>query len=198
MSVFNQFDHQDVRDLIAEYPLAWVCARNGAAEHASLLPLLGEYDENGRLIKLIGHLSRGNPLYTALTADPRALVLFRGPEGYISPADAGDRNWAPTWNYAQLRIEAEVSFEAISTKEAVTALTDTMESARPHPWEAAELGARYSLMTPRIIGFRAGVSRLCGKFKLGQDESLEILRAILANVREPALARWMKRFNMGR
>lgn len=197
-SVFERFSDQDIRDLIAEFPLAWVCARDGLAEHASLLPLIGEYDAAGRLTHLVGHHSRRNALMAVFSADPRAFILFKGPDGYISPADAGSRTWGPTWNYAELRIEADISFGDISGDEALSVLTDTMEATRPEPWRTAELGERYAGMRDRIIGFRARVIKLRGRFKLGQDERPETLRNILANVRDPALARWMRRFNAGR
>lgn len=193
--LFEHFGDDDVRALIGEYPLAWVCARDGAANHASLLPLIGEYDADGALTHLVGHLARSNPLCTALQADPVALILFRGPQGYVSPGHAGLRDWAPTWNYAQLRIEGEPAFEPDITDEALDLLIDAMETGRPDPWAAAELGDRYAPMRRAIIGFRVRVTKLCGTFKLGQDERPETLRSILASLPDPALVRWMRRFN---
>ncbi len=111
---FGRFDDRDVVDLIAEYPLAWVCARRGRAAEASLLPLLVETDALGRPISLVGHMARRNPLVAALQADPHAMILFTGPQAYVSPELVSERRWAPTWNYAQLRIEAELRFDAIS------------------------------------------------------------------------------------
>jgi transcriptional regulator len=129
------------------------------------------------------------------SGSPRALILFRGPEGYISPEYAGTRDWAPTWNYAQISIEAEIVFEPERSGEALSLLVDAMESARANPWEVIELGDRYAAMERQIIGFRACVTRLSGKFKLGQDEQPETLSMILDHVSDPALARWMRRFN---
>lgn len=194
-ALFERFGADDVRELIAEYPLAWVCARGGAAERASLLPLIGEYDADGVLTHLVGHLSRTNPLCAALQADPVALILFRGPEGYVSPHHAGSREWAPTWNYAQLQIEGETAFEPDITDEALDLLIDAMEAGRPEPWTSAELGDRYAPMRRAIIGFRMRVTKMRGTFKLGQDERPETLRSILARLPDPALVRWMRRFN---
>jgi transcriptional regulator len=197
-TMFDEFDEKDVRDLIGEFPLAWVCAADGQADHASLLPLLGVYDAQGRLTDLIGHMARRNPLFDALSASPRALILFRGPEGYVSPEHAGKRDWGPTWNYAQLRIEVDVAFEPDRTGAALDILVDAMEQGRAAPWQAAELGDRYPRMKQAIIAFSARVRKLSGTFKLGQDEHPETLRAILANLPDPSLVRWMRRFNRDR
>jgi transcriptional regulator len=197
-AMFDQFDDNDVRDLIGEFPLAWLCAADGRADHASLLPLLGAYDARGRLTDLIGHMARRNPLFDVLTASPRALILFRGPEGYVSPEHAGKRDWGPTWNYAQLRIEADVAFEPDQTGAALDMLVDAMEHDRAAPWQARELGERYPKMKQAVIAFRARVTKLTGTFKLGQDEQTETLRAILANLPDPSLVVWMRRFNRER
>ena len=53
-------------------------------------------------------------------------------------------------------------------------------------------------MVPRIVAFRAHVRSARGRFKLGQDESVQTLTEILAAMRDPALARWMRDFNEGR
>lgn len=197
-SPWANFDDSDVRALIAEYPLAWVQGGSGDEAEASLLPLIGTYDAQGRLTALIGHLARRNPLHARLAADPRATILFRGPDGYISPEHAGRRDWAPTWNYAQLRIRADVSFDAVTTEAALDVLTDAMEGDRPDPWHRDELGDRYPHLHKAIIGFRADVTDLRGTFKLGQDESREDYQSILAHHPDPVMRRWMQRLNRHR
>lgn len=195
-SVFEKFSNDDAADLIAEYPLAWVCPRSGG-EEASLLPLLAERDEAGAITRLIGHMARTNPLRQRLIDEPRALILFQGPQAYVSPAVVGRRNWAPTWNFAQLRIETEIVFHD-SGDFALALLVDTMERGRAHPWRVEETGPRYRQMEQSIIAFDANLVSLHGRFKLGQDETPETLKAICANHSDAALVRWMKRFNEGR
>jgi transcriptional regulator len=126
------------------------------------------------------------------------LVLFQGPQGYISPGWVRDRTWGPTWNYAQLRIEAEVRFDPDGGDAALAALVQAMEAGRDAPWRVDALGSRYRPMEQAIIAFRARITALRGRFKLGQDERPEILADILARLPDPALARWMRRFNKGR
>ena len=187
--IFETFDNSDVRDLIASYRLAWVTAPGEAPP--SLLPLLGEYDADGRLTHLLGHMGRRNPLHAQLTQAPTTTILVNGPQGYVSPEHADRRDWGPTWNYAQLVIEAQVVFLPDETDHALSALTFAMEGER---WTPEELGARYDGMAAAIIAFRAEVTRLSGRFKLGQDEAPDTFAAIIERHSDQALVSWMRRF----
>lgn len=190
-SPFEVYDGADVRALIESFPLAWVCAKG----EASQLPLVGVFDAEDRLTELIGHFARTNPLGAAFAENPRATILFNGPQGYISPRHAGRRDWAPTWNYAQARIEAEISVEPELTRAALDILIAKMEHDAADAWNASELGARYERLLPMIVGFRARVKGVKAKFKLGQDEHPATLRTILSHIENEDLANWMRRFN---
>lgn len=196
--LFERFDAADVRALIEGFPLAWVCGGAAGAMEASLLPLIGVYDDQGNLTELIGHLMRSNPLYRTLSAAPAATILFTGPGAYISPEHAGRRDWAPTWNYAQVKVTADLAFDDALTEYSLQVLVDAMESGRAQPWGVGEIAGRYHGMLGRIIGFRARVTCLTGKFKLGQDESPDTLHAILERLPDADMTEWMRRFNRGR
>jgi transcriptional regulator len=175
-----------------------VTAIDGAAEHAALLPLVARLDEAGRVVRLIGHMMRRNPLLQALTEDPRALILFTGPQGYISPSAAGDRRWIPTWNFAQVRLEAEIAFEPEGIDSALAALVDAAETGQDNPWTIDEAGPRYDDLAKLVIAFSAMPTKVAGAFKLGQDERPEVIRSIIDNTQDQALVRWMRRFNADR
>ncbi len=195
MSMFERFGDGDVRALIEAYPLAWVCAAGAEGMEASLLPLVGRYDDAGQLIELVGHLMRANPLHSALKRRPHATILFKGSDAYVSPEHAGTRDWAPTWNFAQLQIGAEIALNDTFTGTSLDILIHAMEAGRPEPWTTSELGPRYHKMLEKIVGFRARVTSVSGKFKLGQDERPEVLRTILESMPDAATAEWMQRFN---
>ncbi|WNO54110.1 FMN-binding negative transcriptional regulator [Stakelama saccharophila] len=198
MTVFENFSAADVRDLIADYPLAWVAAAGYGVEQASLLPLLGDYGAGGRLVRLIGHMSRRNALVDALHPRGKALVLFTGPQAYISPDHARDRSWAPTWNYAQVRVEVELEFTPGDTPAAVERLVEAMEHGRADPWTVAHIRDRYEAMLKAIIAFRADVIDIAARFKLGQDEPDPVLASVLEELGDPAMCNWMRRFNRDR
>lgn len=193
-SPFETFRPEDVRDLIAAFPLAWVTVGAEGVDEPTLLPMVGEYDADGALIGLIGHLSRRNPLCAAMRQAGRARFLFCGPQGYVSPSEAGRRDWAPTWNFASLRVEADVALDDDLTRSAIDVLAGVVEAGRADPWSADELGPRYAQLSGAIIGFRARVRALRGVFKLGQDEGAETFASIVERHPDADLVTWMRRF----
>ncbi len=189
----------DVSALIAEFPLAWVTTRNARnAEVATLLPMLANLDAEGRVVSLLGHMARRNPLYAALEAEPKATLLFTGPQAYVSPGLVSTPTWAPTWNYAQIRIEADIRLRPDLGHEALERLTRVMDATDQTGWRPRDVGDRYAAMEGAIIAFEADVTRLTAKFKLGQDETDPSLAEILAAHPDPVLVRWMRRLNAGR
>jgi transcriptional regulator len=198
-SPFERFADADVIDLIADYPLAWLLpAGDGSAALPSLLPLLPDIDSEGHLVGLIGHMATRNSLVAALRTNPAALVLFTGPQSYIPPTLVSDPRWAPTWNYAQLRIEGEVTFDPKGGDAAIAALVDAMNRRHGGDWSAALMGERYRPMERAIIAFYVRITRIEGRYKLGQDEAVERLREIVDGLDDAAMTDWMRRFNSTR
>ncbi|MFA7595223.1 MAG: FMN-binding negative transcriptional regulator [Novosphingobium sp.] len=181
--------------LIARYPLAWLVTRSF---RASLLPLIAEFDEEGQVAVLIGHCAAANPLVADFAADPSGLALFTGPAGYMSPRYVSRSDWAPTWNFAALRVEVDVEFVPQETASSVERLLDHMEGLLPRRWSTRELGPRYDQLLSRIVAFRAYVRRLEPLFKLGQDEDPAVFGEMLEHMPDPKLAEWMAAFAEGR
>lgn len=183
----------DLLELIGRYPLAWVVP-TAAPFTATPLPLLAEpADGTGRLQSLFGHLDRANPMIEVLVGDPRAVVLFSGPQGYIAPALLDDPPWAPTWNYSVIRIETTIEFLPAETDEALHRLVGVMEADADRPWTIEQMGDRYEPRKALVIAFRARIERLHATFKLGQDETAEDFEAIVTNLPDRELAEWMRR-----
>lgn len=192
--LFRPREDAQIADLIRQYPLAWVTARGATPTAASPLPLLADVDGQGQVVTLLGHMARTNPLVAALEADPRALILFQGPQSYISPNWAGERTWGPTWNYAVITIEAEVQLRPDLNDHALERLVNAVEQNHQQPWKVAEMGPRYEKLVQYIVAFEAKVTRLDARFKLGQDERPEIFANILdALGPDDELAGWMRR-----
>ncbi|WP_162806659.1 FMN-binding negative transcriptional regulator [Sphingosinicella terrae] len=179
----------DILRLIREHPLAWVVA---ADFQAAPLPLLAETDAEGGIAALFGHMSRANPLHESLRRDPRALILFSGPDAYISPRFVSDPSWGPTWNYAVVSVETEVELVPEETGDAVARLARHLEGEQPDAWTVEALGPRYQDLIARIIAFRAHVRRVSPRFKLGQDETLRVFGEIVQKLGDAPVAGWMR------
>lgn len=197
-SVFSRYTDADVVDLIADYPLALLVSDGPQDFAARPLPMLADTDESGRLVRLVGHMARSNPQMEVLRATPRCCFLFQGPHGYISPRFVPDRNWGPTWNYALLRVYADIVWRPDLTDAALERLVTKMESGQPNAWSAGELGDRYAQLAQHVEAFEAHVVHVDPRFKLGQDERLEVLQSILQKADNPELVAWMRRMNRHR
>lgn len=191
-------ENEVIAALIADYPLAWVLPRCADAGQPHLLPLLARTDAEGRVVTLIGHMGRRNPLVAAFETSPEALILFTGPQGYVSNAHVTNPRWAPTWNYGQVRVEARITLEPAGGDAALLDLVETMDAGEKTGWRPADAGPRYRAMEQAIIAFRADVTRIEPRFKLGQDENVGTLREILDRHPDPTLVRWMRRINRKR
>lgn len=183
---YDPRDAADVRQLIAEYPLAWLIAGDF---NASPLPLIAETDDSGAVVALFGHCALRNPLVAGFRANPRGLILFNGPSGYVPTKLLSKPDWAPTWNYAVLRFTVEVEFVGEETRDAIEQLVAKMEGG---DWSTESLGARYETMLDQIIAFRAHVRSAEHSFKLGQDESPQGFAEIVAGHPDRTLAKWME------
>jgi len=192
MSGFAEVAPAEIGALIATHPLAWIVARGDLTATAPM-PLLAETDAQGTPVALIGHLPKRHPLVAALGADPHALFLLQGPHGYISPEWLTNKDWAPTWNFAVAMIEAEVAFDDALTERALVDLVAHMERDRAVPWDVSAMGARFDRLREQVIGFRATITNLRARFKLGQDENDTAFGEILTGLGDGELANWMRR-----
>lgn len=195
--VYKPGSPADIDRMIAAHPFALVISSTDGAPMATPVPLLLERGADGQM-SLLGHVPRTHPHTDLLRRQPRALAVFQGAHGYISPSWLSDRTQAPTWNYESVQLDIEVAFDDSdeATQTALTRLVDHMERGRPNAWSVAEMGVRYAKLAPYVVAFRARVVDGYAKFKLGQNERpgdrVEIL-AGLERTEQPALVEAMRR-----
>jgi len=190
----------DVRRLLLDHPFAWVVSAGEGDIRATALPVRPLFDADGSVSTLIGHFARANPQGELLRRHLRALILFLGPHGYVSPSWLTDRTQAPTWNYAsaQFLVEIELVEDAAGLEALLRDLIGAMEAGRDRPWRQEEMGPRYQRLARGIIGFRGRVVERRPRFKLGQDERADVFPEILAGLaRDGAgeLRAWMESFD---
>ncbi len=193
---FSKWTLADICDLIADYPMASIISAGvtGCADiSVSEMPMLLDLDTDGQPVSLLGHFPLRNPHYAVLKEQPRAVFSFHGPNDYVSPSHAGKSDWAPTWNFATVRIVADVYFDDALTDEALERVVAHMERNQQEPWNLSALGARYKKLRSSVMGFRAKIRSVSGRFKLGQDESDVVFENILNDHSNEPLRQWMIR-----
>ncbi|MHB8283460.1 MAG: FMN-binding negative transcriptional regulator [Caulobacteraceae bacterium] len=190
-------DWREVVRLIETYPLAWIVSQAGALS-ATPLPLRAHCDGEGAIVRLDGHFARSNLQVEALRASPDALILFMGPQGYVSPSWMQDRTQAPTWVYAsaQFRTRLTLIEDAVGIGESLQDLVGAHEAGRPKAWSLTEMGARYDRLAQGVVAFQAEVLSVQVRFKLGQDEREDVYHDIVRGLGEDGradLASWLRR-----
>lgn len=146
----------------------------------------------GRYGALYGHISRQNPQGGTIDGQHFAVVVFRGPHSYISPAWYAKTAGVPTWNFAV--VHASGKLKAITEKKSLNdllaKLIEKFESYEKSDYDFSKLpdSYKYGLMAG-VIGFEMEIERLEGKFKLGQERSESDREGLLRNLRSAKQAR---------
>lgn len=142
---------------------------------ASHLPLLVDPDP-APYGTLVGHLARANPQTSESEPSVQAMVMFHGPDGYISPSlyatkkDTG--KVVPTWNYVAIHAYGTLEFfdDPGRLLDVVTRLTERHESTRVKPWAVSDAPADFVQgMLRGIVGLALPIARLEGKVKMSQN-----------------------------
>ncbi len=182
----------DLLKLVRAFPLAWIVVAHEGRFVTSMMPLLPELDDDGRITGLFGHLPNHHPQVPALRHEPRALVLFQGPDAYISPDMVARPGWAPTWNFTVAAFTTDIAFVPDETDRALRDLVDVMEAPRARPWTVEQMGPRYDDLAAKVVAFRATVRGVDARFKHGQDEAREDFAGIVDALGADPLAAWMR------
>ena len=155
---------------------------------ATPLPLILEAGE-GPMGTLYGHLARANPQAT-LAPLGEAMVLFGGPDGYVSPSwypsKAEHGRVVPTWDYAAIHAYGVAEFydDPGALHAHVSALTDRHEAGRAEPWAVGDAPDAFVASQLRgIVGLRLAIGRIDGKAKFSQNRSAEDRAGAAAGLR---------------
>ena len=191
--------------LLRLHPLGLLITTDAqGAPVANPLPWLLQSDR-GPMGTLVGHVARANPVWQRPAGAPDALVVFQGPEGYISPNGYASKREhgkvVPTWNYAvvQARGPLVVLDEAAAAHALVSQLTARHEATQRRPWAVTDAPADYiASMLKAIVCIEIPLTALVGKYKLSQNrheaDRAGLVAALQAGASsdEHTLARWMQ------
>jgi transcriptional regulator len=161
--------------LIRSQPLGLLISKGPDGLEANAIPFLIDASAS-KLGTLRAHMARANPQWRSLGAVDEALVVFQGPDRYISP------NWyatkretgkvVPTWNYVmvQARGRPRVIEDPEWLRAQIDELTRTHEGHRPAPWAVSDAPAAFVAMQVKaIVGVEIEIARIAGKWKASQN-----------------------------
>jgi transcriptional regulator len=193
---FAQTDATALHALMRGYPLGTLVTQADGELVADELPFLfiPTFGGHGALR---AHVARANPLWQAHPANCKVLVIFRGPQAYVSPgwypAKQENGKVVPTWNYTVVQASGHlrvVDGDAAWLRAQLEALTQSQEGVRPEPWQVDDAPADYiARMMGAVVGLEIEITALVGKFKLSQNHPPEARRGVMRGLAdEPAQA----------
>jgi transcriptional regulator len=164
---------------IRRHSFATLVTHDGAAPFASDLPMLFHRDASNHGT-LVAHMARANPQWRHFAAGGEALVIFHGPHSYISPSWYDNAPAVPTWNYATVHAYGIPAI--IDEHERIVSLLHELvaahESAFEQPWPGNLPDDFREKMIQGIVAFEIPITRIEGKFKLGQNRSAADLQGV--------------------
>jgi transcriptional regulator len=173
--------------LIAQHPLGILVTHGSSGLDANHLPFELEMRE-GSLGILHAHVARANSICREIASGDEVLVVFHGPDAYISP------NWypskhehhrqVPTWNYVVTHAHGRVTVrdDERYLRGLVGRLTKRHEASQPRPWRMGDSSQAFiDEMIASIVGLEIAITRLIGKSKLSQNkETRDVVGAVQA------------------
>ncbi|AWZ01522.1 protease synthase and sporulation protein PAI 2 [Rhodobiaceae bacterium] len=164
---FSPSDDQALVELVRSHPFGTIVTDDLQASH---IPFLLQDGEDG--LVLHGHVAKANPHWQAFDGESAALVMFQGPNGYISPSWGDCSKLVPTWNYMVVHARgAPTLVEARADKiRLLHQMTEVHEAGQPAPWVIGDLDAqKLEQLLAALVVFQMPVTSLEGKWKLSQN-----------------------------
>lgn len=175
-NTFREDDLQTLHAMIRAHPLATLITAGSGGLLANLVPFtLIDGGENGILR---AHIAKANDQVSALSSGAETLVVFQGPEAYITPSWYVSKlehgRVVPTWNYAVVQVSGtpHVIDDPDWLLAQINQLTTLQEGKRSDPWSVTDAPESYiSGQIKAIIGIEIPVSTIMGKWKVSQNRS---------------------------
>lgn len=193
MYIPKQFQQSNLSELFSvmnEYPLACVVYNDSNGIQANHFPVIHSETDSSYGV-LSAHLPRNNPLSRIEDKGLDVLVIFQGPQCYISPSWYPSKKVSgkvvPTWNY--LVVHARGIMRIIDDPRWVSAhlrvLTDHMEAKLKDLWSIADAPVDFTTtLVSHLVGVEIVINNLEGKWKVSQNRSAEDRRGVSDALRD--------------
>jgi len=189
---FKETQPDRLHELIMKHPLGLLVTHGDNGLEASPIPFR-LYADEGRQGVLRAHLAKANPHWQSMTGQVECLVVFQGPEGYVTPSwypsKADTHKVVPTWNYATVQVRGipKVTDDAAWLRRQLDDLTAFHEKPRPEPWSVSDAPTDYiSNQMKAIVGIEIHISHIEGKWKMSQNKDDADRRGVIDGMRSAA------------
>lgn len=194
---FRIDDLAQLHDLIRSYPLGLMVRAGASGLEADHIPFV--LDEGaGERGTLRCHVARANPVWRELEIAQECLVVFQGPQAYVTPSWYPSKRETgrvvPTWNYATVHCwgRPQVIEDAVWLRSQIEALTRQQEAARAEPWAVSDAPEPFIAAQIRgIVGIEIEIARIEGKWKVSQNRTPADQAGVVAGLREASAGEGM-------
>ena len=189
-SHFEETRAEVLRQLIRSHPLGTLVTFGADGLNANHVPF--EFDPDPAPFGILrAHVARANPVWRDFSKEVEPLVIFQGPQIYITPSWYQTKKETgkvvPTFNYIVVHAYGAMRFfeDAGWLRKFVGGLTDRFEAARARPWAVSDAPDDFVASQLRaIVGIEIAVTRLIGKWKTSQNRPAADQKGVVAGLRE--------------
>jgi len=175
--------------LIRSHSLGLLVTAGPGGLQANHIPFLVANEDSERGM-LHAHLARANPQVQELAGVDECLVVFQGPQRYISPSLYPTKRETgkvvPTWNYITVHVwgRPQVIDNADWLRRQIGDLTRHKEESRDAPWQVSDApDAFVAAQIKGIIGAEIPIVRIEGKWKVSQNRPAIDQAGVIAGLR---------------
>jgi transcriptional regulator len=179
-------DRIDVlHQLIAHHPLGTLITLTADGLNANHIPLMVDASHSpvgGEFGTLRGHVARSNTMWKTFDPDVNALVVFQGPDAYISPSWYPSKQEhgkvVPTWNYAVVHAAGPLVIcdDVTWMRAFLDGTTDHFETTRNTAaarWKMSDAPEDFlQTMMRAVVGIEIPITSIEGKWKVSQNRAL--------------------------
>ena len=190
-SKFKETNLDTLYQFIEENPLGTLVSTIGNDIDAIHIPFYLD-TSNSSKVKLEGHIAKANSLYKKCNDSSKVLVIFHGPNAYISPnfypSKTETGKVVPTWNYSVVHVKGRISFnyEGNWIFKHLEKLTNAHELiSQSNPWSISDAPKEYTnKLINAIVGLEIEIEDIIGNFKLSQNKSTNDYDGVVKALKE--------------
>ena len=183
---FKEKDEQTILAFIENNPFAFLTGSNLSGDQVvTQIPMLME-EWQGELY-LQGHIMCNTDHHKAFIENPNALLVFTGPNAYVSASWYSNPQIGSTWNYMSVHITGQINFMSkLELIELMKKLTLKFEKGNTQSQTIYDnLPVEYlDKMMPGIVGIELKAEKIEHVFKLSQNRDKASYLNIISKLEE--------------
>ncbi len=182
---FAERDPREIRSMIGRHGLATLVSHNESKGlQATAVPALFDPDDgSGR--RMIAHMAKANDHWRAIADGDSVLMIFQGPDAYVSPRLYEVEEDVPTWNYSAVQIHGRLT-HARTADENMRVLEHTVEHFERllgTGWRMSDIGSgTVDMYAGGTASFSIDVTSVNAAHKMSQDKRRGDVAAVMAGL----------------